>query len=237
MTNQLIVREGRHIATTDSRPQLPKAIQEGIRDLRLAFPAGPSQTSADAVRSVQLYAEACAGFEADVVEYALQHLRYHNINNPWPVTVQDLNEVCRLTRSSWKWRTAAHYGAGNKEGWESEVFGSSYTWGGHREEPKTSYERHRAVMRSLNDHGPPPGEPGCYVGSDLVLKLLNEALRNDGEIPEWNITKLAEASAEKWDRFPKEILTANERAVIEAKRLRHSEIMARLHASVRGTIE
>lgn len=94
------------------RVEVSRAVGEGIKALQVAFPM-VSQTAEDRKIAMGLYAEAVAGFEPDVAEYVLNHLRLHNPRNTptftQPPTPQDVYECCKKIHNEWRHSVLGRY--------------------------------------------------------------------------------------------------------------------------------
>jgi hypothetical protein len=113
-----VVRQAANAVGVVTRTSVPMTVREGIKDLLCAFRTGPQQEREDQVRDLRIYTEAVEGFERVVAEEALRHLRFHNPNNPFRATPQDLYEACVKKRGEWRQRVVDHYLGGGK--WEHE---------------------------------------------------------------------------------------------------------------------
>lgn len=132
---------------------LPPVVQSGIKNLFVAFSAGPVQHEDDRIRLIHAYAGAVDGFENGVVQYVLGHLLYHNPRNPFRPSPQDVLELCEETTKVVRFFAAR--------------FQLLSTFGlASNDENKT--------FRSAPDDweskwGPRPGEEGCIIARSTVM--------------------------------------------------------------------
>jgi hypothetical protein len=131
---------------------------------------------------MQLYAEACYGFPLGVVEYVLRHIRLRNPRNPFAPTSQDVHELCASVQRRWKARLVGFY---------IEHSDDTFTWG------KRSYLAKPDPW--LDDWGPKPGDPGCYMTEAMIVEVLRAELAH-----EWHRDRLVNMPSNALERIPVE---------------------------------
>ena len=96
------------VAPVTGRELLPKAVDNGLKDLMIGF-AAPAQVDDDKVRLVRLYHEAISDFDPAIAAAAIRRLKFHNPRNPFRPSPQDLFECCNKVQNAWNRAVAAYF--------------------------------------------------------------------------------------------------------------------------------
>lgn len=164
-------------AEQSSSTVVSRTIRTGIQDLLIAFPAASGgQAPQDRVRSLQIYASACADFEPFVAERALQKLLFHNPRNPFPPTAQDLFESCKEIENEFRLAVLEFYLG--KGAWHPPA--------------------------SPSHLGFPPGDTHCVVPERLTVSWIRSQIAIDEHLPHWRRFRPEELSNDRIHRIPRE---------------------------------
>lgn len=153
-------------AATVALGQMPKAVQRGVMEIMLAFPA---QGLADVDRRVvrDLYLEAVEGFPRAVVEWTLKFLVFNNPRNTptfsCAPTPQDVREACKVTHGCWGRWIINYYFEGV---WAKPSTNQLLT-----KDNDAILQRYYAAQR-----GSKPGEPDCIIPQDLQVQYLRDEI-------------------------------------------------------------
>jgi len=146
--------------------QVPKAIQRGVLEIMLAFPA---QGMADSDRRIvrDLYLEAVEDHPRAVVEWTLKYLVFNNPRNTptfsCAPTPQDVREACRVTDGCWHRWVVDYYFGGE---WAKPSTNTMLT-----KENADLLKRHYEAQKRGK-----PGEPNCLVPEDLQIHYLRREI-------------------------------------------------------------
>lgn len=212
MSNQQIARlDDRHTSLTSKAEILPAAIpgdavpatvREGIKDLMIAFPAGPQQEFADKRRLAHLFCEACAGYSMFIVEQVLRYLRFHNPRNPFPPTPQDAFELCKKFEGEWTAVVVRYYFKGQRWGYPSLA-------------DYISKKNARLI-----EPGGEPQTPECIIPREVVFALLGDYYLTD---PDQASAHIADLSDEHFARLPRKLFTDEGYSYLSKQQRRSSE--------------
>lgn len=153
-------------AATVALGQMPKAVQRGVMEIMLAFPA---QGLADVDRRVvrDLYLEAVEGFPRAVVEWTLKFLVFNNPRNTptfsCAPTPQDVRDACKVTHGCWDRWIINYYFEGV---WAKPSTNQMLT-----KDNDAILQRYYAAHR-----GGKPGEPSCIISEDLQIEYLRREI-------------------------------------------------------------
>ena len=115
------------VAPLTGRELLPKAVDNGLKDLMIGF-AAPAQVDDDKLRLVRLYHEAISDFDPAIAAAAIRRLKFHNPRNPFRPTAQDVFEACVKKEKVWKRRTHDYFlGRSGEWAYDDDIGGAPLT--------------------------------------------------------------------------------------------------------------